>query len=103
MRALLLLVAMVLLVVGGGLGFGPGCPGNPVSYGEVEHAMGAACYGQAINMVPICYGTNCQAGGCGCTKTNQFVSGSYTIAPATPCGTSTCTSPQSITGTSCGS
>jgi len=95
----------IILVVCATCAFGACLPssdvGQLVSHHEVEHAMGA-CGDFDIVAANICFGGNCMAGGCGCTRINRIIDGDSTIDPAVQCGTSIyCTAPQTISNNAC--
>lgn len=107
MRNLLLLLSLALLLAGGGLGFGPGCPGIPVSAGEAEWAQGGVCATQKSGSKCVCYngGNSCNAGGCGVTSIQPIVlGGSVKQAAASDCDMNkNCQASQSLTNQNCGS
>lgn len=102
MKSYLLLSVLVLLFVGGALTSVPSLPGQPVADDEVKHAMGSACYDPAILKTKVCYGGRCSDGGCGCVDIQQFMDGSFTLAPPTLCQTSKlCYTPQEVSVKNC--
>jgi hypothetical protein len=106
MRNLLAALSLACLLGGTGLAFTPLPPGKLATAAEANRAMGAAtCWTTNDQTENVCfynYQTKQWCGGCGCTTRWKFVSGSFSPAAATPCGTSLCTAPQSVTSASCG-
>jgi hypothetical protein len=106
MRNVLLILCVLSLTAGPGflVGFSP--LGQPVSASEAQGLMGGAtggCYSQQNPFRNICYGGNCQAGGCGCGVTCTYVAGSFALPAATPCASSwVCTSPSGLGGNCAG-
>jgi hypothetical protein len=69
----------------------PSAPGSTVDHREFRGLMGA-CVTNANTNERICYGGDCQSGGCGCTSVPNLDPGNAKAKwVTTTCGTAQCT------------
>jgi hypothetical protein len=103
MRRILGSLSLARLSIGLGLFATTGRPGQIVSVNEVDRCMGADCYDPSEDPQTVCFGGNCQSGGCGCFTILALYEGVHQRATATPCDTSwNCTAPQRVLDQLCG-